>query len=131
MRLNDDLSSEILSLEKKYWNAMRERDLKTAMDLTDFPCLVAGANGVFSVDRDEFQEIFASNQGAMSEFRFEEDNAEIHQVGPDTAVIAYKVHSTVLKDKESKTIDAVDASTWIRRDNKWLCAMHTETVLSP
>jgi hypothetical protein len=26
------------------------------------------------------------------------------------------------------TIDAADASTWIRRGGRWLCAMHSESI---
>ena len=48
---------------------------------------------------------------------------------PDTVVIAYQVHTSVNKDGESKMIDAVDTSTWIRKNGEWLCAMHTETEL--
>lgn len=126
---NTDIKSEILNLEKKYWTAMSEHDLETALGLTDFPCVVAGANGVLSVDKEQFSKMFNSNQESVRSFNFEEDKAEVRQVGPDTAVIAYKVHTTVLKDGKNQKVDAVDASTWIRRGDKWVCAMHTEAEL--
>ena len=125
----ENLTKEILNLEKKYWIAMQEKDLETAISLTDFPCLLAGAQGVLSVDRAQFEKMFQSGQESMRSFHFDEDKVEVRQVGPDTAVIAYPVHTTFLKNGESRKIDAVDTSTWIRSGDKWLCAMHTETEL--
>jgi hypothetical protein len=26
------------------------------------------------------------------------------------------------------TLEAADSSTWVRRDGKWLCAVHTEAL---
>ena len=40
------IDAEILDLERRYWQAMQDRDLRTAVSLTEFPCLIAGASGV-------------------------------------------------------------------------------------
>lgn len=127
---NQNVTSEILNLERKYWTAMRDHDLETALSLTDFPCLVASSHGVSSVDRAEYEKMFRSNEGSIRAFTFNEEDAEVRQVSPDTAVVAYKVKSTFTKEGQSQTIDAVDTSTWVRRDNKWVCAMHSEATAS-
>jgi hypothetical protein len=31
-------------------------------------------------------------------------------------------------DGKPVTIDAADASTWVRRNGKWRCAMHAESI---
>ena len=32
-------------------------------------------------------------------------------------------------DGKPLTLEAADASTWVRRDGRWLCALHTESIL--
>jgi ketosteroid isomerase-like protein len=127
MQTSDSLGNEILGLEKKFWTAMQEQDLETAKSLTDFPCFVAGAHGVQSVDQSKFEEMFNAPTEKIKKFQFDDSKAEVRQVGPDTVVIAYPVQSTFGKDGSEKTMQAVDTSTWVRRNNKWLCVMHTET----
>ena len=127
---NNDITREILDLEKKYWMAMADHDLETAISLTDFPCIVVGAHGSHNVDRAEYEKIFNSHQTeSISAFDFDESRAEVRQLSPDTVVVAYKVQATMERDGKSESMDAVDTSTWIRRDGKWVCAMHTETEL--
>ena len=48
--------------------------------------------------------------------------------GPDAAVLAYTVHERVTVDGKSVTLDAADASTWVRRGGQWRCALHTESI---
>ena len=127
--MENSITKEILDLEKKFWTALRERDLDTALTLTDFPCLIAGSHGVYSVDRAQFTEMFNSDKERIRDFDFDEDKAEVRQIGPDTAIVAYNVHSTFGAEGDEKSIDAVDTSTWVKRDNRWVCAMHTETEL--
>lgn len=130
MQTDNLVIREIIDSEKKYWMAMVDHDLETALSLTDFPCLVANAQGTQMVDKLEFEKTFNSRQAEMvSAFDFDESKAEVRQVAPDTAVIAYKVQATVEKDGKSRTVEAIDTSTWIRREAKWVCAMHTETEL--
>ncbi|MGZ3690729.1 MAG: nuclear transport factor 2 family protein [Pseudobdellovibrio sp.] len=128
---NQSFMQEIIGLERKFWNAMKDHDLDAAVALTDFPCIVAGSQGTMSVDRKKFEEMFNANKEAIRTFDFEEAKAEVRLLGPDTAVIAYPVHSTLMSAGQNKSINAVDTSTWIRRHNKWLCAMHTETEMAP
>src|SRR5262245_24734248 len=37
-------ATELMELEQKYWNAIRDRDGETAASLSDDPCLVVGAS---------------------------------------------------------------------------------------
>jgi hypothetical protein len=36
------LKDELLALENKYWQAMQDKDVKTALSMTLDPCVVAG-----------------------------------------------------------------------------------------
>jgi ketosteroid isomerase-like protein len=121
-------TDDLFALEKKYWTAMIEHDLQTAVSLTDFPCVVAGPQGARSVDRDEFEQMFNSHEHSIRDVDFQGE-PEVRMVNPGTAVIAYKVRTTISADGHKREMDSVDTSTWIKRDGNWVCAMHTETQL--
>ena len=36
--------NEIVGLERKYWDAMKNNDVETAVQLTKFPCNIVGYN---------------------------------------------------------------------------------------
>lgn len=39
------VEQELLALEKRYWQAIKDKDADTAMRLSDDPCLVTGPEG--------------------------------------------------------------------------------------
>ena len=42
--------------------------------------------------------------------------------------MAYQVHEELTVEGKPLTLDAADASTWVRRDGTWRCALHTESI---
>ncbi|MDF2476243.1 MAG: hypothetical protein K0S24_1726 [Sphingobacterium sp.] len=66
------METEIIELEKEYWQAMEDRDFGTIKRLTRFPCLVAGKNGIRQVDETTFKTMFDSSEeikGARNKVR--------------------------------------------------------------
>jgi hypothetical protein len=47
----------------------------------------------------------------------------------DVAVVAYKIREDLTVEGRPVTLEDTDASTWVRRDGQWLCALHTESIL--
>ncbi len=117
--------SEIIQKEKEYWQGMVNHDLNSVLRLTDFPCIVAGSHGLRLVDRATFTQMFESKKEEVQDYTFLEE-PEVRLLSPDTAVIAYKIRATTRAGEKEQVIEAVDTSTWIRRDGHWACAMHTE-----
>jgi len=52
----------------------------------------------------------------------------LEQLTDDVAIVGYKVHEELTVGSKPVIIDAADASTYVRRNGKWLCALHTESV---
>jgi hypothetical protein len=52
----------------------------------------------------------------------------VRLLGDDVAIVAYQVHEELTVDGKPVTLDAADSSTWVRRDGRWLCALHTEAI---
>lgn len=118
--------SQIKALERKYWQGMKDHDTETLLELTDFPCLVAGRQGARLVDKETYLKMFESREGVILDFEFTGE-PEVRMLAPDLAVIAYEIRSKFRTGGEEKTIVAVDSSTWVRRNGRWACAMHSET----
>lgn len=121
------VEQELLTLEKKYWQALKDRDLEAALRMTDDPCLLTGAQGVGSINRHAFESMMESASYTLDDFRIS-DNVHVKLLGDDVAVLAYNVHEELTVDGEPVTIDAADASTWVRRNGRWVCALHTESI---
>jgi hypothetical protein len=51
---NARIETQLLELERQYWQAMQDRDVEAAIKLTDFPCVVAGPSGIGQVDKEAF-----------------------------------------------------------------------------
>ena len=45
------IEKDLLKLEKRYWQALKDGDVTTALNLTDEPCIVAGPQGVARIDK--------------------------------------------------------------------------------
>lgn len=123
------IDTEILDLERRYWQAMRDKDLRTALALTEFPCLVAGASGVRSVDQATYEQMLTGGAWKIHDFKIE-DGAEVRQLTDDVAVIVYGVREEMTDQGKPVKLHAYDSSVWVRRGDGWKCAMHTESVAS-
>jgi hypothetical protein len=118
---------EIVQLEKEYWQGLKDKDVATCERLTDFPCLVAGAHGIARVPKEKFRGIMESGNYTLDEFELKE--SEVRMLTDDVAIHAYKVHEDLTVDGQPVTLDASQSSTWIRRNGRWACALHTESIL--
>ena len=121
------LEKEIIDLEDQYWRAIRDGDTATATRLSDDPCIVTGAQGAASLARQHLVEMLASPDWKLHEYEIEDPVVRV--VGDDVAIIAYKVTETMTVEGKPLTLEATDASTWVRRDGDWRCALHTESII--
>ena len=121
------VEKELLKLEKQYWQAIKDKDVEAAMQLTDDPCIVAGAQGVGRIDRKAMESMMKAAKYELVAFEVKDD-VQVRMLKDDVAIMAYKVHEELKVEGKPVTLDAADSSTWIRRDGRWLCAMHTESL---
>ena len=122
------MENQILELEKKYWKAMETRDFNTVKTLTHFPCIVAGKDGVRSVDEPSFKKMFDSGEGRQLKVLNISD-AESEILGEDNAIIGYLIELEYGVDGQKSSGKCACTSTWVKENNNWICAMHTESDL--
>lgn len=120
------MKEELIDLEKQYWTAIKEKDAAKAASMSDDPCVVAGAQGASAVDRKTLTTMLSGGQFDLDEFTL--DNVLVHAVTDDVAIVAYQVTEKLRVEGEAVTLNAFDTSVWVRRDGKWLCALHTESL---
>jgi len=120
------IERELVQLEKRYWQALKDKDLEAAIELTDEPCIVAGAQGVGLIDHATYRAMMENATWTIVDFEIRDDHVRL--LGDETAIIAYRVHEELTVDGEPVSLDAADTSAWVRRDGRWLCALHTESL---
>lgn len=118
---------EIIDLENRFWRTMIDKDVETATAMMADKSIVTGAQGAASIDNQSFARMMSEGKWSLESYTFSDIQVEFP--APDVAVIGYKVEENLMLDGEPLTMEAADASTWVRQDGKWLCALHTESVL--
>jgi hypothetical protein len=121
------LDQEILDLEKQFWQSMIDKDPEAGVRLTADPCIVTGAQGVSRIDSKTFAKMVEHGGWILHDYEF--SDVKVERVTDNVAVIAYKVRENLTVDGKKLSMEAADASTWVRDGDGWKCALHTESVL--
>jgi hypothetical protein len=85
------IEAELLDLEKRYWQAIKDKDVDAAMRLADEPCILTGAQGVGSIDRKTMAAMMNAAHYTLHRFEIK-DGAQVRLVRDDVAIVAYQVH---------------------------------------
>ena len=105
---------------------MIDRDVEASVQLIDDQCIVAGSQGAGTIDHAMYRNMM--NGGTWKLLHFEFKNEQVLFPSADVAIVAYEVHEELTVEGAPLTMDAVDTSVWIRRNGRWLCALHTESL---
>jgi hypothetical protein len=125
--MQGDMEKKILDLELRFWKTMKDKDIDAALQLTDDPCIVTGAQGVARIDKQTFAKLMTTSNWKLHNFDINE--VQVQPLSDDVVVIGYKVHEELTVDGQPLTLDAADASTWVRKNGRWLCALHTGSLV--
>ena len=117
---------EILELEHAFWQTMIDNDTETAIRLTDDPCIVAGAQGTSKIDHPTFRKLMTAPSWKL--LRYEFKNAQVYFPAENVAIASYEVHEELTVEGSPLQFDAADTSVWIRKADRWVCSLHTESV---
>lgn len=126
--MSQTLEEELRALETTYWNAIQNKDEKTAMKLSDERCVVVGAQGVGELDRERLGQMLKQATYELTRYQFDDKKIQVRKLTDDVAVIAYEVREDLIVDGKEESLIAFDASVWVKRGDQWLCALHTESL---
>lgn len=121
------IEAEVLELEQRFWQALKDMDVDAAVSLTAEPCILTGPQGASLIDRKTFREMMKAPNYTLHRFELK-DGAHVRQLGDDVAVIGYEAHEELTVEGKPVTMDVVETSVWVRNDGRWLCAAHAEAI---
>jgi ketosteroid isomerase-like protein len=119
---------ELLALERSYWDALKDRDVRTVGRLTAEQCTVAGATGASVVDPRSIVKQLETATYRINDYRIDPQSVHVNRICDDTYAISYGVHEDLEVDGKPVKLDAFESSVWQKTDNGWTCVLHTESI---
>jgi Domain of unknown function (DUF4440) len=104
------IEQELVELERKYWQAIKEKDVDAALRLTDDPCIITGAQGITRVDRQTLASMLQAATWTLDKFELS-DEAQVRLLRDDVAIVAY--NSTLDKTRLCLTAAASGGSCYV------------------
>ena len=121
------IEAEVLELENRFWQAIKDQHIEEIKSLTEDQSLVAGSQGIGVWDRNSLAEMMKSPGWKLNQFEIR-NGAHVLQLQDDVVAVGYEVSEELTVDGKPLKLEAADASVWIKRDGQWRCAVHTESV---
>ena len=122
------INQELREVEQRYWDAIQHKDADAAMELSDDACVVVGAQGVGEVDRARLGQMLKAASYELTSYTFDDKQFKVRQIADNVAIVAYTVKEDLIVDGKRESLEAYDATVWVKRDGSWLCALHTESL---
>lgn len=126
MESNELVAKELMGLERQYWNAIKNKDAKTATSLSSDPCVVVGAQGIGELDKRALAKMLQTAGYELNAFSFED--VHVRHVRKDVVAVAYKVKEQLTVEGKPVELEAFDSSVWVKRNGEWECVVHTESL---
>jgi hypothetical protein len=126
--MSGHIDHELKDLERSYWDAVQHRDEAVAMELSDERCIVVGAQGIGELDRERLGQMLRRASYQLTHYEFDDKTFRIRKITDDVAIVVYEVREDLIVDNKPECLVAFDASVWVRREDAWLCALHTESL---
>ncbi|WP_367847301.1 nuclear transport factor 2 family protein [Rhodoferax sp. WC2427] len=125
-----NLSTTLVDLETKFWQSIVDQETDTAIDLLCEPALMVSAHGTMKFDHAGYRKM--ADQGSMVVKSFEFSGMEVVFPNDATAVLSYRVKQAVAPRAKGTATEQLmnDSSTWVKTDDGWRCAIHTESPIA-
>ena len=118
---------QIIDLETRFWQSMKDKDPETAQAMIADPGLVVGPMGTLRMDPAKYAEMTEEGQWTLNSFKM--DDVDVIFPNEQTAIVAYKVHQTGDMKGRPMDLKCADSTVWVRDGGDWKVALHTETIL--
>lgn len=120
----------IIELERRFWQSMVDNDVDASIALLADQSAIAGAQGHAVWSHDDYRAMAKQGERVTKLKSFRIDDPKVVFPADGVAIIVYTVSVDMEFRGEAKTVKAADATTWVKRDGKWLAALHTESMLT-
>ena len=114
---------ELITLERDYWDAVKDRDARTVGRLTAEECTIAGARGVSAVDAREMGKLIEAATHRINDYRIDPKSTRVTHLSDDMVAIGYGIHEDLEVDGKPVQLDAFDVSVWKKSETGWTCVL--------
>ena len=120
--------TQLLDIERRFWSAIQKKDGPGTGAMTDDGCIIVGAQGVSAIDQKSMAKMTQESKWELQEYSFDDKTAQVRMIGDDLAIVAYRVSERIVVEGQTLSFDANDSSVWMKRNGKWVCVLHTESL---
>ena len=85
-----DTRSEILALEKRFWDSMKQKDGDKAGRMTSKRSIIVGAQGVSSIDPATMERLTVEGDWTIDSYEFDDASMQVEMIDEDTAATLTK-----------------------------------------
>ena len=117
---------QIEQLEHTFWQSMVDNQPEVATGLLANTALMVSGHGAMSFNHAGYTKMAKDPSHKL--LSFELSDMDVLFTGDDLAIATYKVDQQVESEGKPMRMQAVDSSTWVRRDDTWKCVAHTESL---
>src|SRR3954447_11538910 len=103
---------ELLALERSYWDALKDRDVRTVGRMTSEKCTVVGATGASVVDPRSMAKLIESATYRIKDYRIDPQSVQVNHISDDVVAISYGVVEDLEVDGKPVKLDAFNSSVW-------------------
>jgi hypothetical protein len=122
------MNTELLQVESRYWDSMKDRDPREAEELTGEDCILVGAQGVMAVSGEMVAKMLEDGSWNIDRYTLDESKAQVRMIRDDIAIVAYPVHEELNVEGKKVALDAFDSTVWVKKNGKWVTVLHTESL---
>jgi hypothetical protein len=121
------LLNELMTLEIKAWQDCKDRNVAGLKAFNTSDAVIIFSDGT-PLTTDAFLKIVPDY--TFDNIDVDKANAKLHVIASDVATLLYRVtYASAAKNEKLATTKAQVSSTYVRRDNRWQCALYQETRL--
>ena len=122
-------ANEIMSLERRFWESIRDRDADAAAALLDDQSMSTSPWGIHHFDPAGYKAMAESGDAKLTSFEFSDE--KVYFPLPDVAIASYRAEQSFTIGGEPREMTVYDTTTWVRKGGRWLATAHTETPVEP
>lgn len=123
-----NLKADILANETKVWQTFLGTHPDTAafesLVVSDYLCIEA--NGVLMTREENVAQL---THLTFSSFKIQDPQVRV--LSPSAALIVARVRFAGTANEQSMSGETLTSTVWVKRGNKWLAQLHTETFTRP
>lgn len=116
---------DIMALERRFWQAMVERDVDTAIALLDDASVSVAGHGIHHFTPGQYRDMAEAGDAHITAFDFSDERVIFPT--PDVAIASYRAEQSFTVEGRRHDRVVYDTTTWVRKGGAWRASAHTET----